>query len=79
LLVLGTAPPGSTISHGLLPEPYPFLPVPFIILLSLNATCSTLEKKAIISPEMSEYLYQATRCYIPKSSIHRRGVVSCCL
>jgi hypothetical protein len=36
-------------------------------------------KNAVISPEMSEYFYQATQSYIPKSSIHRRGVVSCCL
>jgi len=43
LLVLGTVSPGSTISHGLLPEPYPFS-CPLFILLSLNATCCTLEK-----------------------------------
>jgi hypothetical protein len=67
LLVLGTVPPGSTISHGLLPEPYPFLLPHFIILFSYFATCSTLEKKRVISPEMSEYFYQATQSYISKA------------
>jgi hypothetical protein len=41
-LFLGTVPPGSTISHGLLPQPHPFLLFHLIILLSLNVTCSTL-------------------------------------